>query len=101
MLELSILRHFYGLSRHDALSLPHWEYESLLLTHEWLLARYSADMVMNISAGFNGDEKYYNSLIDFATPVKLKPARKELPMDATFEEIYGFNLAIDDYSKSV
>jgi hypothetical protein len=55
---------------------------------------------MNVSAGFNGDEKYYNNLLDFSSPVKLKPVKKELPMDASFEQIYGFNV-IDDYSKSI
>lgn len=94
------MRHFYGLSRHDALSLPHWEYDSLLLAHERLLARSSADTVMNVSAGFNGDEKYYNNLLDFSSPVKLKPVKKELPMDASFEQIYGFNV-IGDYPKSI
>jgi hypothetical protein len=84
------LLHFYGLKRSEALQLPHWEFVSLIENSERISAKKNADSLTAINAGFNGNNKLYERLIEFSKPYKKVRKMRDLPADAGFDDIFNF-----------
>jgi hypothetical protein len=55
--ELAIFRHFYHLSRKNALRLPVWEWENLLSEYERIQTENSLRNLISVNGGFNGGEE--------------------------------------------
>jgi hypothetical protein len=63
--ELAIFRHFYFLTREDALQLPKWEWEALIENYYSLKSEDRIHQLYSVGLGFSGGEgleKYVSNL---------------------------------------
>lgn len=105
MRELAILRHFYNLSRVQALELPLWEYQSLLEEYHRLDASKTLNQLYAVAGGFSGGEGLQSlekNLRDRIEPQLPDYQENELPEDVTLEQLLGtFNLSIPTVSQAI
>lgn len=79
--ELAIFRHFYFLSREEALKLPQWEWEDLIAQYYALKAEDRMHQVYSVGLGFSGGDGLENYLKNLESLINLSSIVKETKKD--------------------
>jgi hypothetical protein len=94
---LALLRHFYGISRKEALELPTWEYDSLLQEYYRIDAYNVLNNLYATASGFGGGEgsQQLETALRQRIDMDLEDSSLnsiEIREDMTFEELFGVSV---------
>ena len=95
---MALLRHFYGLSRSEALNLPTWEYDSLLQEYYRIDAYNVLNNLYATASGFGGGEgsQQLETALRERIEMNLEDGNTsdsiEITEDMTFEELFGISV---------
>lgn len=96
---MPILRAIYGLGRHEALQLPHWEFQQLVVAYSQQQARETLSLYQAVGMAFGGKQKDVRQYVDSLRRASGHKEKKTSKPGSVFASLSGLG-SVEDYKRA-